>query len=230
MGYGCTQSNEQVDAENNKTLARDVVHDCGYPGMSPSECQHSGCVWQPGSRSWCQFDPRQLASNEPSVAPAPNGMRWFLSVIIICYQQERFLVGAMNSARAATRRLPPETSEVLVVDDCSTCLTPRVRALASVLSIRVHRNPRNLGLAASRNFAASTLAAGDYVLFLDADDQLHPHWLARAQPHVGWFDFIYGNQIMISSHVRHEWRTSARVSVADAAKGQFGARQARISE
>jgi glycosyltransferase involved in cell wall biosynthesis len=88
------------------------------------------------------------------------------SIVIVCYNQAQFLGQSIQSALAQTH----EPLEILVVDDGSTDQTPAVCAdFPRVLYIRQH----NQGLAAARNTGLRH-TTGDYVTFLDADDQLLP--------------------------------------------------------
>lgn len=93
-------------------------------------------------------------------APRP-----LISVVIPCYNQGHFLDEAVKSAASTTYRV-----EVIVVDDGSTDDTPAVAARwASIHYVR----QENRGLAAARNRGLEA-AAGDLVIFLDADDHLLP--------------------------------------------------------
>jgi GT2 family glycosyltransferase len=89
------------------------------------------------------------------------------SVVIVCYNQARYLADAIRSARAQSY----SSLEVLVVDDGSTDQTPEVAA--TFPAVRYIRQ-NNSGLAAARN-AGLRSCRGEYVTFLDADDKLLPH-------------------------------------------------------
>lgn len=65
--------------------------------------------------------------------------------------------------------------ELVVVDDGSDDDTPDVLARLTDSRIRVLRQD-NRGLSAARNTALAH-ATGDYVVYLDDDNVLHPHWL-----------------------------------------------------
>ena len=93
-----------------------------------------------------------------------------VSVVIPCYNQAHYLRGALDSARTQTH--PP--ADCIVVDDGSTDAT-RVVASSFGADLVVQANKgvseaRNAGLAAAR---------GEFVVFLDADDELLPDALAR---------------------------------------------------
>lgn len=94
------------------------------------------------------------------------------SVVIPAYNCAGFLAEAIDSALAQT--LVPH--EVIVVDDGSTDDTP------SVLASYAHRiktvRQANAGVSATRNHGAS-LATGDLVAFLDADDAWYPEKLRK---------------------------------------------------
>lgn len=93
-----------------------------------------------------------------------------VAVVIPCFDYARFLPEAVASVRAQTR----PADEVLVVNDGSTDDTV---AVAESLGVRV-LTKRNGGLASARNAGARAVAS-DLVVFLDADDELHPTYLER---------------------------------------------------
>jgi glycosyltransferase involved in cell wall biosynthesis len=99
-----------------------------------------------------------------------------VSVIIPCFNQGRFLSDAVESALAQTHR----PVEVIVVDDGSTDDTADV--VQRYHQLTCIRQP-NLGLAHARN-AGLRQSAGQFVIFLDADDRLLPDAAAVGLTHL----------------------------------------------
>ena len=105
-------------------------------------------------------------------------MEPLVSVIVTAHNYGEFVAESLRSVRAQTY----ERFECIVVDDCSTDNTPAViTALlrewqdARFRSIRLNDNLGQLG-AQLRGFRES---AGQFVVFLDADDLLFPSFIAR---------------------------------------------------
>ena len=96
--------------------------------------------------------------------------RPIVSIVIPCFNQARFLRAAVASVRAQTYR----HCECIVVNDGSTDETA---AVATGLGVRTLNQP-NRGLSEARN-AGLAIAAGELVVFLDADDELLPGTIAR---------------------------------------------------
>ena len=90
------------------------------------------------------------------------------SVIITCHDQAVFIQQAVKSAVAQS----DDSCEVIVVDDASTDNSVEIlKGFGN--SLRLIHAPKNMGANAARNLGAS-LAAGDYLVFLDGDDLLAP--------------------------------------------------------
>jgi glycosyltransferase involved in cell wall biosynthesis len=87
-----------------------------------------------------------------------------VSVVIPCFNQARYLRGSLRSVRAQTW----PRIESIVVDDGSADDTSLVAAMDA--ATRVVRQT-NRGLSGARN-AGLAAARGEYVVFLDADDEL----------------------------------------------------------
>jgi glycosyltransferase involved in cell wall biosynthesis len=92
-----------------------------------------------------------------------------VSVVIPCFRDSETLASALDSVRAQTHK----ALEVIVVNDCSPETARIESVLAGYPEVKYFRNPKNLGLAATRN-AGAQLATSDVLTFLDADDELHP--------------------------------------------------------
>jgi hypothetical protein len=93
------------------------------------------------------------------------------SVIVPAYNAERTIRRAIDSALAQTQ----QHCEVLVIDDASRDATAAIVASFAQQDRRVRllRNTTNLGPAASRNRGLA-VARGDWVVLLDADDEILP--------------------------------------------------------
>ena len=100
-----------------------------------------------------------------------------VTAVIPCWNAGDTLLEAVASVRAQT--LP--VAEIVVVDDGSTEAATRevLAALANEAGVRVLRQP-NAGLPAARN-AGFSAATTENVVPLDADDRLHPRFLARCR-------------------------------------------------
>lgn len=95
-----------------------------------------------------------------------------VSVIIPCHDGVPFVRQAINSVL----RQSHSHTEVVVVDDASTDESWEVISSYGDTLIAI-RNDRNQGACYSRNRGA-TLASGEFLLFLDADDYIEPDTIA----------------------------------------------------
>jgi len=141
----------------------------------------------------CSLRPDSLCKRTPLV-----------TIAITCYNYGRYLSAAVNSALGQTY---PEV-DVVVVDDGSTDETPQVVADFGD-AIRSFRQD-NAGVAAACNFAAS-VAKGEYFLFLDADDELHPLYVQELlgafcdRPDDGSLGFVYSQMLLFGRERRMTW-------------------------
>jgi glycosyltransferase involved in cell wall biosynthesis len=108
-----------------------------------------------------------------------------VSVIIPCYNAERFIGDAIESA---LRQTHPDV-EVIVVNDGSTDNSLEiVRGFGD--RIRVHDGP-NRGVCSARN-TGFDLAQGDWIHYLDADDIIHPRKIAGSlKVHAAFPDTVF---------------------------------------
>jgi glycosyltransferase involved in cell wall biosynthesis len=126
-----------------------------------------------------------------------------VSVIVPVYNGERYLRDALSSAAAQDY----ESLETVVVDDGSVDGTPTIaQAMPNVGYVR---QPHG-GLAAAKNHGIS-VARGDFITFLDADDVIPPDKVTIqvrylvAHPHVGC---VLGRQeIVFDKIAQPTWMT-----------------------
>ena len=96
-----------------------------------------------------------------------------ISVVVTCLNQGAVLEHAVRSIGS-----PSSPVEVIVIDDGCTDETPNVLAtLETSLPLRSVRQQSRTGIAAARNRGLRE-SAGEYIVFLDADDLLTPGALA----------------------------------------------------
>ena len=134
-----------------------------------------------------------------------------VSVIIPAYNSASTIIRALQSVAAQT--LAP--LEIIVVDDASSDATRDLVATfasSSSIPVRVLTQTTNSGPSAARN-AGWDKATGEYIAFLDADDQWHPRKIELQYP-------VMNNQpeITMSCHGHHfsSSTTWAQITAADA--------------
>src|SRR5690242_853594 len=103
--------------------------------------------------------------------PGALAVRPRVSVVIPAFNAERFIGRALKSALGQTY----SNLEIVVVDDNSADRTPEVAAGIDP-RIRIIRRKTTSGAAMARN-AGIEAADGEYVAFLDADDEWLPEKL-----------------------------------------------------
>ena len=115
-------------------------------------------------------------------------MNRFVSVIIPCYNAERWLSEAIDSCLAQSY----QPVEVIVVDDGST--DDSLKIIKSYGDLITYRTGPNKGGNYARNLGFS-LSKGSYIQFLDADDYLRPRKLEKQIQYLEetGADVVYGD-------------------------------------
>ncbi|MGV3711084.1 MAG: glycosyltransferase family 2 protein [Gemmatimonas sp.] len=121
-------------------------------------------------------------------------MSALVSCIIPVFNGERFIGEAIASIRAQTH----QPIEIIVVDDGSTDNTEAAARAAS--PDIVYRRQANAGPAKARNLALS-LATGEFIAFLDADDRFLP---AKIEKQLA-FLIAHPTIDLVLTHVRLFW-------------------------
>lgn len=120
-----------------------------------------------------------------------KNMTKLVSIIIPCYNQEKYITDAIMSAENQTYK----DIQIVFIDDCSTDKSLEVvsELEKKYSNIVVLKNETNLGVVDSRNKAID-VAKGFYILPLDGDDTIEPTYIEKAvkvfdeNPDVG---FVY---------------------------------------
>ncbi|AMV24071.1 Putative glycosyltransferase EpsH [Gemmata sp. SH-PL17] len=109
-----------------------------------------------------------------------SGCSPFVSVVVPVFNG----AGLIERALASLRRQTLTAWEALIVDDASTDGTATVaeQLAAHDPRVRVIRRPTNGGVSAARNVALAR-ARGDWVAYLDQDDEFYPDYLEQIRTH-----------------------------------------------
>ena len=98
-----------------------------------------------------------------------------ISIIMPVYNAADYLKAAIQSILSQTY----SHWELIIIDDASTDSTPKIlKSFSRNSKIKIFKNSRNLGVAASLNRALS-LSRGQYIARMDADDISHPNRLQK---------------------------------------------------
>lgn len=112
-----------------------------------------------------------------------------LSFVIPCYNDALLLPHAIESCRKQSYA----NIEIVVVDDGSKDTTPQLmKHYESDARIRYFRYEENKGRSYARNYGNS-LAKGDAILVLDADDISYPDRAKLTAKKLQGADFVYGS-------------------------------------
>ena len=97
-----------------------------------------------------------------------NKNLYFISVIIPVYNAQEYL---NNCIKCLINQDFKEHFEIIIVDDCSSDLTPKLIKNLNLKNLKNFHFKKNKGQAAARNFGLKK-AQGKYVYFMDVDDKI----------------------------------------------------------
>ena len=96
-----------------------------------------------------------------------------VSIIIPCYNAENYIKKTIDSVLCQTY----QNFEIIIVNDGSTDSSSKI--IKTVKDGRIHLvEHENQGVSSSRNKGIA-IAKGEFIVFLDADDLLHPSFLEK---------------------------------------------------
>ena len=125
-----------------------------------------------------------------------------ISIIIPIYNVEQYIVRCLQSV-VAQKNI--SNIEVILVDDCGTdnsvALAKEFLAGCTGLDYKILHHAKNGGLSAARNTGLRA-ATGDYVYFLDSDDEITPDCISQltAPLRERDYDFVIGDYTTTIGH------------------------------
>lgn len=120
-----------------------------------------------------RLKPKPFELEVPPAPPAGHQGPYFFTIVFTTFDRPHLAVAALQSIAAQTFK----DFEVIVVNDGGVPQEMFVDALAKTCNVTYVRQP-NRGVAAARNLALA-LARGRYIVYLDDDDIMYSHHLAR---------------------------------------------------
>ena len=136
------------------------------------------------------------------MADADRGRNPLVSFVVPAYNEAHRVPAVLHSIRRQTH---PHCQLVFVDDGSVDGTLDRVTRLAGTLPLRVARHPFPRGVAAARNSGAQ-IAAGEILVFLDADLSLPGDFAARIREH-----YVAGaDYVLVGSRVADRTRAPSR--------------------
>lgn len=123
-----------------------------------------------------------------------------LSVIIPAYiTSEKGAKDLALLAQKVAGQINPKEHEVVVIDDAS----PEIKASDLAPGVAYYRLPENSGVANARNFGVDN-TTGDYIVFLDADDDIPEDFIAILSDRITYETQQDGRADIVQFKAQHE--------------------------
>ena len=142
--------------------------------------------------------------------------------IIICFYEEYEYIGlALNSIRNQIYK----SIEIILIDDSNLKInTKLLRVLENFKDLKIiyHKNEFNLGLAKSRNLGIK-LSKGDYISFLDSDDEYLPNKINTQYNKIKSkkYDLVYCKETVLKNGVYYDRNCNRSFNLEILLKNQF---------
>ncbi|WP_168208632.1 glycosyltransferase family 2 protein [Chitinophaga sp. XS-30] len=135
-----------------------------------------------------------------------------LSIIIPYYKGKSFLIRLLDSIFRSYSGISGKLDiEILILIDCSTPLDVVTTLINDNLTaeqsgiIKIFRNEKNFGVARTRN-RGFKLSIGDYIHFIDQDDEISTDFFETILPLLGKKDFILSNGIIMDTDSKVQYQ------------------------
>jgi glycosyltransferase involved in cell wall biosynthesis len=140
------------------------------------------------------------------------------SVIITCYNLEKYIARAINSCLNQT--LSDSLYEIIVVDDCSTDSSwNTISSFGSM--IKAVRHETNLGVACASNTGIK-IAKGKYIARVDGDDFINKNFMYTMSQFLEWNDdigFAYCDHIVVNENLERKQSMNTLEKILDHGAG-----------
>ena len=121
-----------------------------------------------------------------------------ISVIITCYNLEKYIARAINSCINQT--MSDESYEIIVVDDNSSDSSWEIiNSFGSIVKAIKHRDNRGVAAASNTGIRA---ASGKYIVRVDGDDFINKNFIHTMTQFLDWNEdigFVYCDHIVVKS-------------------------------
>ena len=132
-----------------------------------------------------------------------------ISIVIPVYNVAPYIKDCLHSVMVQSWQ---DNLECILVDDCGTdnsmqLVEERLQTYKGKIDFRIIRHQHNRGLSAARNTGIEA-ARGDYVFFLDSDDEITPDCIERlVKPlYEKDYDFVVGAYRLVGSQIKMHLR------------------------
>jgi glycosyltransferase involved in cell wall biosynthesis len=126
-----------------------------------------------------------------------------ISVIITCYNLEKYISRAINSCLNQT--MSQDDYEIIVVDDCSSDKSwDIINSFGSMITATKHNTNSGVSVASNTGIRAAT---GNYIVRVDGDDYINRNFLHTMTEFLDWNEdigFVYCDHIIVNESLERK--------------------------